>query len=763
MDSTGPSPAEKPPSARRLALRRAGLSICQKLLLLSLLLVSAVCAFLAINLPARQLEQLEDELRAKTVSFARFAAKQVESAIAFDDEATAREVFDSLMQDPDVASLTLFTAAGEVLQRHGTISSELESVRRGVEKPIVVPLKERFACVFPVRSLEGPRGTLVVELSKRRLSSTSAAVKRHAALAALGAMLAGAMGAFWVARSIARRLEAIAKVATAVAGGNLDVTPVIDTHGDEIGAMARAFSEMLRRLKALIAQTRDSAREAQQRLESLVAERTAELHSRNADMRLVLNSVGQGFVTLDREGRMSEERSRVLTRWLGPAPESELFADYLGAVAPETGESFAMAWGMLVAGDFPIELCLDQLPSTFQIGGRHIGINYRPILDDTKELERMVVVMSDMTSELERLRAEEDERELMHLVTCLLSDRVGLLAFLAETTALVDKIERDVDSLQLSRWIHTLKGNASIYGLGSIARLCHTLEDSLEANGSLSQAELLALRQRWSGIAKKLAPLEHRRESVELSREDYEEFARAVEHGADHDKLRHVVEGWLLEPVEKPLGRLAEHARALAVRLDKAPLRVVVEGAQVRLDPDGWQEFWSAAVHVVRNAVGHGLESPSERQALGKTAPACLILRARLNTDRLVLEFEDNGRGLNWLAIKERAASLGLPARTQAELLEALFAPGFSTLAEATEVAGRGVGLGAVREVCRNLGGRVEVDTRPGEGTTIRFVWPPLAARGRAEVSPEPSPSRPRRPLWHRSGSFHAVEERVEP
>jgi two-component system chemotaxis sensor kinase CheA len=158
-------------------------------------------------------------------------------------------------------------------------------------------------------------------------------------------------------------------------------------------------------------------------------------------------------------------------------------------------------------------------------------------------------------------------------------------------------------------------------------------------------------------------------------------------------------------------------------------------------------------VHVLRNSVDHGIESSEERRSLGKPLPAKLELRAHVNDRRFTIEVSDDGRGVDWELVKSRANALGLSANTRAELVECLFTDGLSTRSEATELSGRGVGLGAVRAACTKLGGYVEIESFPGVGTTIRFVWP-------ASVL---SPSLPASARWARAGAASEVRRVAVP
>jgi two-component system chemotaxis sensor kinase CheA len=129
-------------------------------------------------------------------------------------------------------------------------------------------------------------------------------------------------------------------------------------------------------------------------------------------------------------------------------------------------------------------------------------------------------------------------------------------------------------------------------------------------------------------------------------------------------------------------------------------------------------------VHAVRNAVDHGLEAPAKRTELGKPARPKLSFVATRSRGRLLISMTDDGAGIAWEAVRAKAKSRGLPAETQADLEKALFSDGFSTAAQTTETSGRGVGMAALRDSVIALGGMMEIESRPGEGTTLRFMFP---------------------------------------
>ncbi len=717
--------------------RGHGLSIFQKLLILTLSLIAVTVTLPAVYLPARQLAHMQVALEAKALTLARLVGKQVESAIAFDDRATAREVFDSVAQDPDVESLTLLLASGDVLHSRGNSTLAAGVVPSTLEAERLVTLGDRLRVSQPVVSLEGPRGTLVLEISTRALVANRREVHQNAVLACLLALLVGGAGAYWIARSLSRRLEAIASVAHAVARGQLEQPNLPEQGRDEIAVVSRAFNAMLRQLRELIGHMQERAEQEQRRLEQLVRDRTRELDVRNSDMRRVLDHVGQGFFTLGLDGVMSRERSAILERWLGAAAPSQHFDAYLRNTSGPVADWFELNWPSVIEGALPLELTLEQLPKRISVREGELDIEYRPITDDAGQLSRILVVISDRSAELNRQRAEADEREVTRMMTRLLADRAGFVEFTEEMQALLESIRSDADVAPLERGLHTFKGNAAMFGLDSLASLAHQLEDELCANESLAARGVEALTARWAELYAKVEPLiAGRAGRMEIEISEYEQVLQAFEGAESPSVIQRMLLDWRLEPTEGALARLAEHAKQLAERLGKGPILVQVDSGKLRLEPGEWRDFWSAAVHLVRNCVDHGLETPDERRQGGKPMPPRLSLSTAVRDGLFTIEVGDDGRGIDWEKVAARAESQHLPVVTQTDLLDALFASGMSTATTVSEISGRGVGLSVVRDACFQLGGSIDVASEPGRGTTFRFSWPAARIEQRRASAP---------------------------
>ena len=193
-----------------------------------------------------------------------------------------------------------------------------------------------------------------------------------------------------------------------------------------------------------------------------------------------------------------------------------------------------------------------------------------------------------------------------------------------------------------------------------------------------------------------------------------------------NDALTVTARNWANELASHRLTQIAEQGRSLAQRLGKPDVVVDVSvvPATLRLPTDTWTPLWSAFSHVLRNTFDHGIETATERAGAGKQKGGHVMINLASTRTGVELSVVDDGRGIAWESIRKRAADLGLPHETQADLEEALYADRVSSRTDATETSGRGVGMGAVRDVVRACGGSITIETQAGRGTTLRLRMP---------------------------------------
>lgn len=231
-------------------------------------------------------------------------------------------------------------------------------------------------------------------------------------------------------------------------------------------------------------------------LDKIVQERTSKVRS-------LLTHMEQGFLTIDHQGEMAEERSAAVERWLGPVGDDLLFHTYLARHAPQEALALEMGLEQVFDDMLPLELTLGQLPNRFSTAAATFDIRYTPIFEgtDTPHPEdsstdssadlsadlaepipqQLLVVITNITAQVERERLELAQREVFQLFERAMQDRSGFREFFEESQRLVESVihGHEADPAELRRNLHTLKGNTMLFGVHSVAQCCHHLENQL--------------------------------------------------------------------------------------------------------------------------------------------------------------------------------------------------------------------------------------------------------------------------------------------
>ncbi len=655
-------------------------------------------------------------------------------AVVFADDVEMTRAVEDLAKNTEVTDVEIWsTASAEAPQKL------LASVHRPGGAPLPPPartereLVREDASVRVMAPIVSPEHKVVAMLTARFSTTREAeALKRlsqQVLYAATGIAVCLVLALLLVLRSVVvKPIQKLQQAAQSLARGELGSVG-LDSAGasrfeDEVGRLADAFGDMA----------------------GAVRDREERLGLRNSELRLILDSVQQGFLTARRDGTLLSERSAILHTWLGQLPDGITIWELIGLIEPQTQAWTEMAWSQVIDNVLPLDVALDQLPRRLTKEGLHFDVEYHPVLQGS-DVERVVIVLSDVTAEVERQRALAEQHEFSILVDQFIRDRRAFHDFWNEANELVDRIVSEATPAgdALRRDVHTLKGNARFFGLTRLAEACHAIEDGMQDRGelALSDKDRAAVTRIWEALRRRVGLLMAGATSfIEISREEYERLGGLIRARVPHADLEVALTGLRLEPVEWRLGRAKQTLVAACAKLGKSEPRVVVEHNDVRTPPGRYAPFWSVLGHVLNNAADHGVEPDEERRAARKSLPATVRLGARMNRDLFVIEVSDDGRGIDWKRVQHLAEQKGLPASTQTELETALMSDGFTLRDSVSEVSGRGVGLAAVRSVVVACGGRIEIQSQLGRGTTWRFVLPAVnevAASGAAARHLAPS------------------------
>ena len=712
----------------------------------ALILLGAAGSYLASSKQQRDSLLGAKELGAMAVT--RLFADSCAAAVVFEDDVAVKVALATLGRNDDVEYAAVWSVAkdGHAARRLGELSRGRTVPLSGVS--LAAPIQreaDRVNLIAAVRDQEGATVALAVTSFSLKHELRSLAAARRTVLIGSGlvglavTLLLMAMARVIIVRPLGKLVaadKALEKGGTA----NVQIRS-----NDEVGELARAFGTMATAIKV----------------------REGQINTRNRDMRLVLDNVGQGFLTLDVAGTMSDERSRVIDEWFGRGEGSPKFWEYLRRIDVPLGDWFEVGWMAVCDDVLPLTLCLDQLPSRIVKGDRTYELVYRPIMEAGR-LAKTIVVITDVTVSIERQLTEQAQREMISMFRHMRSDRMALEAFLVEATGLVEAIvtagqgtstAAACDLTRLRRQVHTLKGNCALFGIESIAAYCHHLEQGMnEANQAISASEGERLHGLWAKVIATRAQLMDGGPAggrIEIEWDEYASFLTDLRNIAEANGLLGRALSWQHEPAAQRLVLIADQIVALAARLGRSKVTVIREATSLRLPLEKWAPFWSAFAHVVRNAVDHGVEAADERTRCGKAAHATMTISVVHEAPHVIVTMADDGPGIAWDRIALVAEQRGLPHASRADLEQALFADAISSRTDSVSLtSGRGVGLGVVREVVSQLGGRTQIETDANVGTTFRFWLPETllsqdegaAVAGGERSTPIPDPS----PLPHR-------------
>jgi two-component system, chemotaxis family, sensor kinase CheA len=224
--------------------------------------------------------------------------------------------------------------------------------------------------------------------------------------------------------------------------------------------------------------------------------------------------------------------------------------------------------------------------------------------------------------------------------------------------------------------------------------------------------------------------------SRQLAREIKERYA-VVNRIAE--ELQSAVMRVRMMPLAQVFRRFPRLVRDLSAKLGKS-IRLDILGEETEADKGIVEELFDPLVHLFRNSIDHGLEMPDEREARGKAREGLICLSAQHADDHVIIELRDDGQGIDVERVRQKAAEKGLASledlqqRSDDDIIQLIFAPGFSTVDSVSELSGRGVGMDVVRTMVTRAGGTITVTSKREEGTITRITLPVTMAVSRVMI-----------------------------
>ncbi len=567
------------------------------------------------------------------------------------------------------------------------------------------------------------------------------------AITILAVLVMGGIG-FVLYRQIVRPIGEMEHKMTEIATSQDFSHRVPVTRMDEIGRSLTAFNLMVEKIQ----------------------ESTELVRQKTADIQVMLHTIPQGIMTLQAGGVIHPEYSDHLTSIVGTSElAGRSVTDVLLAYTDLGADALSQATTAIDACigedamnfDFNAHLLPGEVSARFADGrAKVLDLTWSPIASGDGNTERLMLCVRDVTELRELARAAQAQKQELAMIGEVLAvqqekfhDFVDSSAsFVLHNQRLLDGAATDAAAraaavAELFRNMHTIKGNARTYGLLQLADMAHAAEQRYDAlrqdlsgwDSAALDAELQAVRASLDSYAQindtklgRKGP--GRRGSVEkylmVPRERIDELLQAT-NSAIHSGDAHATHA-MLEQVQHALQLLGTHTLHdvletvvaslpdLAQELGRQAPRIVITDGGVVLRTQVIDVLRNSFMHLLRNALDHGIETPQERAAQGKAQQGQIEIALRQADGRITLRLSDDGRGLDLGRIRAKAIASGLvqedSALAAAETAQLIFAPGFSTASEVTAISGRGVGMDAVKSFIESVGGSIALELQPPHG-----------------------------------------------
>lgn len=543
------------------------------------------------------------------------------------------------------------------------------------------------------------------------------------------------------------------------AKGNLSARGVIHSQ-DEMGSLTRSINSMLQSLETMY----EEVRQSRDRLEIWNQELEMKVAARTASLRNLLDHAGQGFLSfgdnLRVAGEYSAECTAIFRREISGAAVAELF--YPG---DNNQQMFleALFRKIFTEKDSLLrDTYFTLLPDELIINESHIGVAYKyidnPAAPGRKEI---MLILTDRTQQKALETEMQEEKDILAMIVRVVTHAGDFFTTVRQYSAfcleelpyLLNGNGPVEDKLAtVFRIVHTFKGTFGQLGLRHAVKELHEMEGFLtriraEGNAVCGEDCLTKLFDPYppakmlGWLDKDMTTLKDTLGEAFFAQEDtlvvdgaklldIEEKIERLLAPAECRQLIPALRSLRYKPFKELLQSYPEYVMTLADKYGKMIKQVVIDGGETPVDPIKYGHFAKVLGHVFRNAVIHGLETPDERLAADKDESGCIRCRITEQAGGLMVIIADDGRGIDPDRIREIAVNKGIcdkqasAALADAAAIELIFADGFSGADEVDELAGRGVGLSAVKSELAKLGGSLNVDTAVGRGTEFRFFLP---------------------------------------
>ncbi len=620
---------------------------------------------------------------------------------------------DSIMEDSRIASASVFDGQGNAFH-----TKSLDDRRRG----------QMLILEKPVKNGEEEIGKVIVEFSLAEVEHQIS----NKMLEALTLSIAQALACIFILlilinRRLLKPIEVLKNQAERIAQKSLD-QEFNWKSSDEIGDLGRSLESTRIALKDLFAEIESknkSLAEMNDNLEKIVAERTATIQ-------MILDHVKSGFLLIDRSMTVLDGYTKSCESLLDRRVLAGITLDEALRLAGPSAAYFKVCIDQVFEDFMPEEVTVGQIPGRFKIGAHTISIEGSTIRNQHGVIEKILFTIVDITM-LERIEVENKSNRA---IVRIMQNISAFHEFVKESNTRMLQAANALKTGQeaiVRRELHTLKGNTAAFGIDAISSLIHEIEDQSQiSNESLETIERefgRFLEQNYELFKLRLG--ETAEQLFTLTSAEIKQLRDILVDCLDSTLVDAVMGKWLSElkkvPVADIVGPIAGYVEKISAERNRK-VKFIIDGASTRIDRDRYKDVLQNLIHLIRNAVDHGIELPEDRG--GKPEQGTIALSITDHPQGLSIKISDDGRGLDRNKILAKAKAMGLLSDDQVkqmsdtEVYRLIFADGLSTADAVSTISGRGVGMRAVLDSIEAIGGQIAIESKLGVGSTFNIAIP---------------------------------------
>jgi two-component system, chemotaxis family, sensor kinase CheA len=480
----------------------------------------------------------------------------------------------------------------------------------------------------------------------------------------------------------------------------------------------------------------------------------------NIELKNLLNNVGQGFLTFSQNLNVDPEFSYECINIFKRNIELLYFPDL---IYPNDEEKKKLLESILInamdiKNKFRRDVFISVLPEVVEIEGKFIHFEYKiinsPLNDGT---EKFMLILTDITEKCSLENQIEQEKAILEMVVKAVAENDILIDLVKDykrfySIQLYEILESDQPLkdiiFEIYRLMHNFKGNFGQLYMVNIIKLIHDLESDLSLmlkdlnSTNIDDFKKFIVEKNISGwLDKDLAVITdvlgenfiNKEESVVIDKHKLYSFEREIESKLSPPEYK-LVSKAIRQLQYKPIRNLFKsypgYLEKMSQKYEKPITEFKIDGGDFPVDIEKYRSVANSLIHIFKNILDHGLETPEERVEKGKDEYGCIKCKIVRSDNTLSIIISDDGRGIDYEKIKEKALHTGLISKDECNdissdtLINILFKEGFTTTESATMFSGRGMGLSIVREEIDKIGGTIEIDTLTGVGTKFIFEMP---------------------------------------